>query len=79
MIEESELTPQSSGFQPKTQTYAYLSAHLEDEGEVGAETSSSSYSAVGNLFPRCGLIKLLLRMCHPTYAYIWGLTWKRWE
>lgn len=42
MIKEFELTPENSNFQPKTQIYPYLSAHLEDEGEVGAETSSSS-------------------------------------
>lgn len=42
MIKESELIPENSDFQPKTKIYPYLSAHLEDEGEIGAETSSSS-------------------------------------
>lgn len=46
MTKESELTPENSSFQPKSQIYPYLSVHLEDEGEAGAETSSSSYNTL---------------------------------
>lgn len=46
MTKESELTPENSSFQPKSEIYPYLSVHLEDEGEAGAETSSSSYNTL---------------------------------
>lgn len=79
MIKESELTPENSGFQPKTLIFPYLSGDLEDKGEVGAEASSASYNTVSKPLSRCGLTKLLLRMFYPAHACFWGLTGKLWE
>lgn len=120
MFEESKLTAGSTGFQPKTQFYAYVRLHSSTFTAMSprADFFGQSYNKFiitpctfptkgdetltkktlwltelllvagrsrwggswkklfvqywckekANLFSRCGLTKLLLKLCHPTYA-----------